>query len=176
MKSVPLWQKCGNTLLDYFQGLYLKLAAGNEATILAFAGWTLGIPGGFFQGEDEGTTIALQLGRGPANAQLRSLGDRSFAHEIEVALDPLVIEVADLPDFQMDLDDLLGPIAEGKIEGNFQDALGYRKFMHRIKTRRHSRSQNLSALLIFILSRQRERGQGKRAILRVDTADGCVLK
>ncbi len=90
----------------------------------------MGIPGGFFQGEDEGTTIALQLGRDPGNTQLRSLGDRSFAHEIEVTLDPIVIKVGDLPDFQMNLADLFGLMAEGKIKSNFQDILSDRQLMH----------------------------------------------
>jgi hypothetical protein len=90
----------------------------------------LGIPGGFIQGEDEGTMIALELGRDPGNTQFRSLGDRSFAHEIEIALDPFVIEVADLPDFQMNLADLFGLMAAGKIKSNFQDILSDRQLMH----------------------------------------------
>ena len=111
----------------------MEFSAGNELTILAITGWALGIPGGFIQGEDEGTGVALQPGWNPGDAQLRSLGDRSFSHEVEVALDPIVIKVGDLPDFQVDLHDFLGLIADGKIEGNFQDTLGYRKFMHRIR-------------------------------------------
>ncbi len=99
-------------------------------TILTITGWALGIPGGFIQGEDEGTRVALQPGGDPGDTQLGSLGDRSFTHEVEVALDPFVIKVADLPDLQMDLHDFLSLVAEGKIEGNFQDTLGYRKFMH----------------------------------------------
>jgi len=70
------------------------------------------------------------LGRDPGNTQLRSLGDRSFAHEIEVTLDPIVIKVGDLPDFQMNLADLFGLMAEGKIKSNFQDTLSDRKLMH----------------------------------------------
>jgi len=92
----------------------------------------LGIPGGFFQGKDAGAGAALQPGGDSKNAQLRPLGNRAFAHEVEVALDPIVIKIADLPDLQMDLHNLLGPIAEGKLEGNFQDTLGHRKLMHRI--------------------------------------------
>jgi hypothetical protein len=119
-------------ILYYFQSLYLKLPAGNEATILAMAGRALGIPGGFIQGKDGGTGVALHLGGYPGNTQLRPFCDRSFGHEIEVTLDPIVLQFADLPDFQMNLHDLCGLIAEGIIQGDFQDTLGYRKFMHRI--------------------------------------------
>jgi hypothetical protein len=121
-----------NPILYYFQSLYLKLPSGNELTILTIAGRALGIPGGFIQGEDGGTGVTLQPGGDSGNTQLGSLRERSLRHEIEVALDPLIIKVGDLPDFQVDPYDLLGLTAAGKIESNFQDILGDRKFMHRI--------------------------------------------
>ena len=90
----------------------------------------MGIPGGFIQGKGEGTRGALQPGRGSGYTQLSSLGDCPFTHEVEVTLDPFVIKVADLSDLQMDLTDLLRLVASTIVEGNFQDTLGYGKFMH----------------------------------------------
>ncbi len=114
----------------YFQRFHAKLPAGNKLTILAITGWTLGIPGGFIQGKDEGTRVALQPGGGSGYTQLGSLGDGPLTHEVEIALDPFVIKVTDLPDLQMDLNDFLRLVASAIVEGNFQDTLGYRKFMH----------------------------------------------
>jgi len=139
MVSGPYSVRSGNgrkniSILNYFQGLHPEFPARYEFAVLAVTGWALGIPGGFIQGKDEGTRVALQPGRGSGYPQLSSLGDCPFTHEVEVALDPFVIKVADLSDLQMDLTDLLGLIAEGEIEGNFQDTLGYGKFMHFFRT------------------------------------------
>jgi hypothetical protein len=96
----------------------------------ALAGGALGIPGGFIQGKNKGTPVALHPGGNAGDAQPRSLGDRSLAHEIKVPLNPFVVEVADLSDLQVDFDDLGRLTPGGIIEGNFQDTLGYGKLMH----------------------------------------------
>jgi hypothetical protein len=96
----------------------------------ALAGGALGIPGGFIQGENKRTAVALHAGGNAGDAQLCSLGDRSLAHEIKVPLNPFVVEVADFSDLQVDLDDPGRLPPGGIIEGNFQDTLRYRKLMH----------------------------------------------
>jgi len=72
----------------------------------------------------------LLPGGNAGDTQLRSLSDRFLAHEVKVSLDPFIVEVADLPDLQMDVDDLGCLVSGGIVEGNFQDALGYGKLMH----------------------------------------------
>jgi hypothetical protein len=96
----------------------------------ALAGGALGIPGGFIQGKNKGTPVALHPGGNAGDAQLRSFGDRSLTHEIKVPLNPFVVEIADLSDLQMDFDDLSGLTPGGIIEGDIQDTLGYGKLMH----------------------------------------------
>jgi hypothetical protein len=96
----------------------------------ALAGGALGIPGGFIQGKNKGTPVALHAGGNAGDAQLRSLGDGSLAHEIKVPLNPFVVEVADFSDLQVDFDDPGCLTPGGIIEGNFQDTLGYGKLMH----------------------------------------------
>ena len=95
----------------------------------------MGIPGGFIQGKEEGTLVAFQPGGGAGYPQLCSLGDGPLTHEVEVTLEPFVVKVADLPDLQMNLNDLLRLVAKGVVEGNFQDTLSYRKLMHFIGRR-----------------------------------------
>jgi len=72
----------------------------------------------------------LQLGRDPGNTQLGAFGEKSFADEVKIALDPFIIEVADFSDLKVDLNDFLRLVTLGVIESDFQDALGYGKFMH----------------------------------------------
>jgi hypothetical protein len=117
-------------LLNNFQRFNPELSAGNELTFFALTGGTLSLPSGFIQGKDEGAPVALQPGGNAGDSQLRPRGDRFLAHEIKVSLDPFIVEVADLPDLQINLNDLGGLVSGGIVEGNFQDALGYGKLMH----------------------------------------------
>jgi hypothetical protein len=99
-------------------------------TFFVLAGGALSLPGGFIQGKDGRAPVALQPGGNPGDTQLRSLSDRFLAHEVKVSLDPFIVEIADLPDLQMDLDDFSCLVSGGVVEGNFQDTLGYGKLMH----------------------------------------------
>ncbi len=130
------------SLSDYLQGFNPEFPSGDKLAVLALAGWALGIPGGCFEGKGERAGVALQLSRDPGNTQPRSFGDCSFAHEIKVALDPLVIKVADLPDFQMDFPDFFGLMAVSIIKSNFQDTLSDGQFVHVSGQFQHLRGNN----------------------------------
>jgi hypothetical protein len=92
------------------------------------------VPGGPVQGENGRTGVALKLGRDSGDPQFGALGHRPFAHEVEIALNPLVVKIGYLADLQINGHDFTGLVAPGVFEGNIQDALGHGKFMHEICT------------------------------------------
>jgi len=112
------------------QRLNPEFSARNKAGFFALARGTMGIPGGFIQGKDEGALVALYPGRNTANAQTGSFGNGSLADKVKVSLYPFIIKVADLSDLQVDLHDLGSLVPGGIVEGDFQNTLGYRKLMH----------------------------------------------